>query len=177
MKKFRCVPIAIGLPIAFWSCTIFYLGLIWFALVKLSDQSLAILAFFMVLFSSFFGIFVSLPAVRRVEFYPDFLICKGLFPQDTFEIRYQDCNVGMDYHRQNRRKVWWIYLCYGSPPQYKRDIPANRINSVKIAPGFVKIMYSDEVYNALIEVLPKKQKTALVTARRCAGFKKQGNII
>ena len=78
----------------------------------------------------------------------------------------------MDYHLQRGCKVWWIYLCYGPGPKFDPKKPYNRMNSLKCKPGFIRIMYDDEVYQALIEVLPKKQHTALVTACRCAGVKK-----
>lgn len=31
-------------------------------------------------------------------------------------------------------------------------------------------MYREDVYDTLIAVLPKKQKTALISAHRCAGL-------
>ena len=131
---------------------------------------------FFVLFSSAFGLYCLLPAIRRVEIYDDHIVCKGLFPSSKIFLDYDRCNVGMDWHAQNGNKIWWIYLCYGYAPTYKGKSPANRINAAKFRPGFIKIMYSEAVYQALIEVLPKKQKNMLMSARRFYGFENQGNI-
>ena len=177
MKEYRCIPIAAGLPIIFLMGSLLHLGFTWYYWIDTHDSEYLFVGLFFAIFAFCFALFTAMPAIRRIEILPQLIICRGLFPWNTFEIKYEDCNIGMDYHRQNHNKIWWIYLCYGSPPQYKHKSPTNRINSVKIRHGFVKIMYSDEVYNDLIEVLPKKQRTALITARRCAGFEKQGKIV
>lgn len=42
------------------------------------------------------------------------------------------------------------------------------MNSLKCKQGFIRIMFQEDIYDELMAVLPKKQKTALTTARRCA---------
>lgn len=115
-------------------------------------------------------------AVSVLEFHEDRVVCLIPFYQ-KLEIEYNKCFIGFDYHNQNGNKIWWIYLCYGKMPPYKNPKLGNRINSIKCQPGFVRIMYRDDVYDALMDVLPKKQKTALASARRNSGFEKQGKII
>ena len=177
MKKFSCIPISAGIPIAFISMSLVQLGLTWYYWIDMHDITDVYLGVVLISFGCFFAIITSFPAFRRVEIFPEKVICKGLFPQETFEIEYARCNIGMDCHHQYGRKIWWIYLCYGPHPKFKASDKSNHINTMRIKPGFVKIMYSDEVYEALIMVLPKKQRTALETSRRCAGFVKQGKII
>lgn len=176
MKTFRCVPIAIGLPAVFIAYFFICLGITYSCLMDNDIGGVILFAFFALLALSFM-MYTFIPGIQRVQISPEKIICKGILQRQTFEIEYAKCNVGMDYHLQNGNQIWWIYLCYGNPPQYKGNNPSNRINTIKIRPGFVKIMYSDEVCDTLITVLPKKQKTSLITARRCAGFEKQGRIV
>ena len=175
MKKFRCVPIAIGLPVI---CLVLLLLCLAIAAQCWIDRDTGGTVVFLILALLALGLAACtfVPGIRRVELYPEWIICKGL-PGQSFRMRYEDCRVGMDYHEQNGGKIWWVYLCQGEMPRYPKGNPANRINAVKIRPGFIRIMYSEEGYEALMEVLPKKQKTGLVTARRCAGFEKQGSIL
>ena len=170
MKQYRCVPIAAGLPIVFAALALCHL---YCALAY--EGAFAV---FMFSFVAVLGlvVYTGIPAIDRVEIYADRIICKRLLPKDTFSVFYETCNIGMDYHFQNGNKIWWIYFCEGPLPRYKGKNAANRINTGKIKPGFIKIMYSDEVYEALMAVLPKKQQTALLTSRRCANFGKQGSI-
>ena len=72
----------------------------------------------------------------------------------------------MDYSWRSGGKVWWIYICYGSPPRFKSANSPNRINAEKFKPGFIKMHYNDKVYNALLEVLPKQQRSALISAKK-----------
>ncbi len=176
MKKFRCVPIAIGLPIIFGVLMLICLveG-IFFEIVDEPDG--VVVGIVCAVFSGILALGLLPAAIRRVEIGESIIICKALLSRDTFTLEYEKCNVGMDYHVQNGGKVWWIYLCYDYPLKYQSKSSVNRINSIKIHPGFIRIMYSDEVYDALLQVLPKRQRTGLITARRCAGFEKQGNII
>lgn len=176
-RKFCCIPIAAGLPAIYLCATIVSLLMAWQYWQESHDIEELMICLTIAFFSLISALFFFFPAIRRVEIKQDVIVCKGFLPKNRFEIEYSKCNVGMDYHCQYKKKIWWIYLCYGSAPQYKLNNPANRMNAIKIQPGFVKIMYSDEVYNSLLDVLPKKQQTALVTARRCAGFEKQDNII
>ena len=177
MNKFRCIPISVGIPIAFFSLSIIQIGLTWYYWINMHDIKDIYVGAVIFLLGSFLAIITSFPTFRRVELLQDKVICKGLFPHDTFEIEYERCNVGIDHHCQYGRKIWWICLYYGPHPKFKMPNKANRINTLKIEPGFIKIMYSDEVYYALLSKLPKKQKIALETSRRYAKFEKQGRIV
>lgn len=177
MKKYRCIPISMGIPIAFMSMSAVQVVLTWYYWVNMHDINDVYMGIVICSFGCIFAIITAFPALRRIEICQNKVICKGLLPRDTFELEYANCNVGIDYHCQYGRKIWWIYLCYGPHPRFKKSNQSNRTNALKIKPGFIKIMYSDEVYNALIEVLPKKQRTALETARRYANFNKQGKIV
>lgn len=183
MKKFRCVPIAMGVPVIFGIFSLFWVPLL-FRLdlfVNSQGEPAPMLGLFVCLFAMSLCLSVALAflkvALRRVEVLPDKVVCKGIFPKDTFEMPYDACSVGMDYHVQNNGKIWWIYFYSGAHPKYKTKNPASRINSVKIQPGFVRIMYSEELFQTLMDTLPAKQCTTLQSIRRCAGFEKQGKII
>ena len=183
MKKFRCVPLLIGIPVIFGISALcwvpFLLHLELFVNSKGEQNPLGglILCSFMILFS-LLVMFVSLGfAVKRIEVHSDKIVYKGFLPKDTFAFEYGKCNIGMDYHVQNGGKIWWIYFYTGKHPQYKSNNPASRINSVKIQPGFVRVMYSEELYRALMETMPPKQCTALKSILRCSNFDKQGKII
>lgn len=117
------------------------------------------------------------PAAWRVELQADCAVCKGLLAKDTFTISYETCTIGMDWHMQNQNKIWWIYLCYGPKPTYPTENPANRMNTLKCKPGFIRIMYSDDLYQALMAVLPEAQRIALESSRKSEGFVKQGKIL
>ena len=173
MKFYRCIPIAIGLPAIFGAYFFICLGC---AYSCYADQNTGgvILFIFFALVALVTAAYTLVPGIRRVQILPDKIRCLGLLPRHTFEMAYDTCTIGMDNHLQNGNPIWWIYLCNGAPRQY---FTTKKINGAKIQPGFIRIMYSDEVYEALLEVLPKKQRTSLITARRCSGFEKQGKII
>ena len=175
MTKFRCVPIAVGLPAVFMFLLALCLAIAAECYFE-KDTGGVILFLIFSLMAMGLAAYTFVPGIQRVEIHSEFIRCKG-FPGQSFQMRYEDCTVGMDYHEQNGNKIWWIYLCQGAMPRYPKGDPANRINSARIRPGFIRIMYSEEVYDALIEVLTKKQKTGLITARRFAGFEKQGSIL
>lgn len=82
----------------------------------------------------------------------------------SFVLYYDRCIVGMDYATTTGTTRWWIYLSYGPLPKYKGKSPANRINSLRTKPGFVRIQFYEEVYEALLQVLPKHQKVCLQSA-------------
>lgn len=168
MKKYYCVPMALTLPVIFLFGSAICI-LEYFTIFSREDPIMLYFA----AFSFAFVLFLLPTSLKRIEIHSDKVICKGLFPHETFKIETLTCNVGMDYHIQNGSRIWWIYISEGPVPEYKSKNPTNRINSIKIRPGFIRIMYSNEVYDALIDVLPKKQKTALITAVRCADFGKQ----
>ena len=77
---------------------------------------------------------------------------------------YDRCIVGMDYATTTGTTRWWIYLSYEPLPKYKGKSPANRINSLRTKPGFVRIQFYEEMYEALLQVLPKHQKVCLQSA-------------
>lgn len=171
MKRFRCVPVAIVLPIFFFAGAIIHAAL--FAWVISDDMDIVGIAYtgFMCIMCTVFTLALLSPTGYSVTIHPDYIDCKSLSPKSRFRIRYDECSIGgigMDFHTQSGIKVWWIYLCKGPLSAYKKG---KQINSVKIQPGFVRIMYSDEVYQALIAVLPPKQQKSLTIARRYAGIK------
>jgi hypothetical protein len=100
-----------------------------------------------------------------------------LLPSNTFSLQYEKCTVGMDWHQQNGNKIWWIYLCYGPKPSYRTKNPTQRMNTLKCQPNFIRILYRDDVYEALLMELPKKQRVALESSYKCAAIDKQGRII
>lgn len=102
-------------------------------------------------------------SLRRVTIRRDRIVCTAPFCKDIV-IKYEDCRVGMDYSRTNGGKMWWIYLCRGDYADYKKRF--KRINSVKYQDGFIRIAYEPEVFEALIEALPKKKAAALESFRR-----------
>ena len=168
MKRFRCIPVAIVLPIFFFAGTIIHAAL--FAWVISDDMDTVGIAYtgFMCIMCTVFTLALLSPTGYFVTIHPDHIVCKSLTPNSEFSMHYDDCSVGMDFHTQYGMKVWWIYLCKGPLSAYKKG---KQVNSVKIQPGFVRIMYSDEVCQALIAVLPPKQQKSLTIARRYAGIK------
>ena len=168
MKQFPCVPGSSFLPVFFSLGSLFFLFVSYMCVTTGS----IIAAFVGVCFfvgTVAFIIWGWKSTMCKVQIQPACIICKTLLCADIV-MEYEKCSVGMDYHWQRGHKVWWIYLCYGPGPQFDPNKPYNRMNSLKCRPGFIRIMYSNEVYQALIEVLPKKQKTAFISARRCAGL-------
>lgn len=161
MKKYRCMPIAIGIPIVMLLVIPF-----WIIMMILEQKwDFHIVALFNIVLDIVIAILTAIPAARRVEIYQDKIVCKGLFPAQSYELYYEKCNIGMDYSWQNGSKLWWIYICYGNPPRFKTYSP-NRMNAVKFRPGYIKMHYNDDIYNALLSVLPKKQYEGLVSAKK-----------
>lgn len=177
LKSFRSVPSAWIVPLACLCTALISTSVIYFAYM---DEQLSPFVLFVSVLFLLGGItgavFSSQQAMCSVVLYDDHLLCRIPFSKNV-SIFYEKCYIGMDYHVQNGWKIWWIYLCYGKMPPYKNPHLGNRINSIKCQPGFIRIMYRDDVYEALMEALPKKQKVALASARRCSGFEKQGRII
>lgn len=162
MKKFRCTPMTLGVPV------ILALGIlewIWIQYFYVKDEKMLPLTWG---FISFALIMIAcfLPATaRRVEIYETKIVCKCLLPFQTYELEYSKCTVGLDYHITNNGKQWWIYLCYGPPKRFSSPTAFKRINAVKFRPGYIKMHYTDKVYEALLEVLPKNQRTALASSK------------
>ena len=177
------MPIAVSLPIlfgifgAFWFIPMMKLQV--FVDSKGSPNPVGGLCVCLIFICVSWGIalFTLRNAGWRIEIMNDKIKCKGLFPKDTFEIDYTKSNVGMDYHVQNGNSIWWIYISSGTHPLYKAQNGQTKMNATNIRPGFIKIVYSEAVYDALLEVLPKKQRNGLISARRYAGFSKQGRIL
>lgn len=164
MKKFRCMPIAIGIPMV---CILFLLYWILLMIYIKQDNLHSLTILYVSLCVIIAGL--TLPnAVRRIEIHKDKVVCKGLFPSQTYEIEYEKCNIGMDYSWRSGGKIWWIYICYGPPPRFKSVNSPNRMNAEKFKPGFIKMHYNDKVYDALLEVLPKQQRSALISAKKWA---------
>ena len=175
-KTYLCVPIGLGLPLVFLGLTVLSIAMaLWLVRVDQNDVVPIFLAFSLLSVSIAVTTFGK--AIWRVEIKQDSIICKGLMPHHTFSLAYEKCTIGMDWHKQNGNKIWWIYLCLGRMSCFQSKNPAKRINALDCKPGFIRIMYRDEVYEELISVLPKKQRSALEISRRCAGFDKQGKII
>ncbi len=173
MKRFMCIPLAICLPIIFLLISLLLAGVFCYVGYRVGWQNatdIIAVGAFLVIMSVGIALFTLRMGTRRIELYEDRVVCKGVLPKDTFEITYETSSVGMDWHQQSGSTVWWICIYQGRFPPYKGKGVSSRVNSIKIQPGFIRIMYSEEVYNAFLEVLPKKQKTALVTARRTAGL-------
>lgn len=100
---------------------------------------------------------------RYVLICPKRIICKALFCRDIV-IEYDKCNIGIDYSNNKGCRQWWIYLSYIPYPPFKKDAYYNRINSRYCKQGFIRIMYNDDIYQALMDVLPKKQRIALAAS-------------
>lgn len=162
------MPTAIGIPVV---CI--FLVLYWILLVLyIKQDNLHILTFFYISLCIMIAGFAFPNAIRRIVIYKDKIVCKGLLPNQTYEIEYEKCNIGMDYSWRSGGKIWWIYICYGPPPRFKAANSPNRMNAVKFKPGFIKMHYNDKVYNALLEVLPKQQRSALISAKKWADKEK-----
>ena len=170
MKRFRCIPVAIVLPIFFFAGAVIHAA--WLAWVISDDMDIVGIAYtgFVCIMCTAFTLALLSPTGYSVTIHPDHIVCKNLMPKSKFSMHYDECSVGMDFHTQYGRKVWWIYLCEGTLYAHKNG---KQINSVKIKPGFIRIMYSDEIYQALLEVLPQKHQTALITAHRYAGMNEE----
>ncbi len=169
-NKFYCIPGAILMSILFG---VYAIGFAWAAFLPYWTDPVGGFWFsmFLAVLATTLAFATSFATTKRVELYSDHLVCKGLLPKNTFLMKYADCNnIGIDSHTQFGRQVWWIYLCPGQLPYSKSKGSANSINSVKIQSGFIRIVYTDEVYKALLNVLPKYQKECLISSYRFAGF-------
>lgn len=168
-QRYQCIPGAAVIPGFFFFFMIIYLFFFVQSIIEKNLEGIGATCFFVCI--CFIPAIATLPqCIRRVEIRSDYICCRGILPRSTFTIDWDACSIGMDYHCQSGRKVWWIYVCDGTLSNYMPPEKLHKINSVKIKPGFVRIMYSDRVYTTLLEVLPKKQQTALISARRCAGL-------
>ena len=177
MKKFRCMPAFMGVPVIFFVFSLFYVYILLDPNANFVNAAgepdplggkLVTGGFLLIgLTAGFFGLH---HALWRVKLYKDRAVCKGMFPWESFEIPYETCNTGFEYHCAGTNTFWWIYLCEGNPPKYPANDKRNRISKEKIRPGFIKMTFSEEVYEALIEVLPQKQSAYLSSSRRFKGI-------
>lgn len=162
-KKHYCTPIARILPFLFLLGILEGAYLLHLAFTDPEQKTAWLWLAGVVIALSLCAIIFSLRlGSRYVLIYDDRLVCKCPLCKDIV-MEYDKCTVGMDYATTTGATNLWIYLVYGMLPKYRFNSEANRINSVKFRDGFVKIMYSDEVYNALLEVLPKKQRNGLIS--------------
>lgn len=179
MKKnqYSSVPGTIVFPLLTITCVLFSSWMIYYCYCT-NQLSVPLFIVFLLWIVFAIVLFVcTIPySMCKIIINPDHILCKMPLHKNIV-LLYEHCYIGMDYHVQNGGKIWWIYFCYGKMPPYKNPHLGNRINSIKCQPGFIRIMYRDEVYDTLLETLPKKQKTALISARRVAGFDKQGRIV
>lgn len=107
-----------------------------------------------------FGVFWFISMGEHVYLYQNHLVCTRPFRKSVV-LYYDRCMVGMDYATTTGSTDWWIYLSYGPLPKYKGNSPVNRINSLRTNQEFV---YYEEVYEALLQVLPKHQRVCLQSA-------------
>ena len=149
-----------------WGFAVLYFAVT--MLICLKEQQLDgfWLCFFNMILSIVIAYITIRNAVSYIKLYVDPLVCLVPFTR-RITIRYDNCEAGLDYCLDvNRNKLWWIYISEGPLPQYPGKNPRNRINTIPCQKGFVRIRYQKEIFLALIEVLPKKQRTALISAER-----------
>lgn len=163
-KSYPCVPGSSFIPCLFIFGVFFWLGNAYYFSKKQPGAAIGMVLFAIV--TLVFTIWCWNKTMYKVEIHSDHVICKGFLCKDVV-IDYEKATIGMDYHMQRGCKVWWIYLCYGPGPVFDPRKPYNRMNSLKCRQGFIRIMFQEDIYDELMAVLPKKQKTALTTARRC----------
>lgn len=166
MKKFYCTPGAIAIPIIFLAMIFVWVALITYWKDWGSEGIIPLTVAYVLLCLT--GVIITLPyAMRRVEIYKDKIVCKCIFPSQTYEIEYEKCNLGINYSWARNGNVWWLYICYGQPPRFK-STSIDRIAALKFKPGFIKMHYSEDLYNALLEVLPKQKRYSLMSAKKWA---------
>lgn len=161
-KKYYSTPIGIAVPIVFLGYAIFFSVLFFHELGKGHVEKTSDLLFwvFTIMGCILVSIILTRILCRYVLLYPDHIVCRGLFSQKIV-MDYSKCYVGVDYGNHQNGKTWWIYLSYEPYPPFKKGAYYNRINAQYCKQGFIRTMYRDEVYQALMEVLPKKQRTML----------------
>lgn len=166
MKKFCCMPMARVVPMMFLLAIVIWVAMISYYKDWGNEGIIPFTIAYILL--CLVGVFFTLPyAMRRVEIYKDKIVCKGLFPSQTYEIEYEKCNLGINYSWTRNGNIWWLYICYGQPPKFK-STSLDRIAALKFRPGFIKMHYSEDVYSALLEVLPKQKRYSLMSAKKWA---------
>ena len=93
------------------------------------------------------------------------MCCKSPFFR-TIEIRYDTCYVGIEPCAPGSIRMWWVCISDQPIGRVRPLFQAGKINKVRFTQGFIRAQYSDELYEALLEALPKKQAAALQAAKR-----------
>lgn len=162
LKRYYCSPTGLVIPAIFLVLSLFIGAFFaweeWLGLEHNTNEWLCCAVVISIsLLSAFFTTRV---LGRYVTLHPDHIVCCGLFSK-KIAMQYDKCYVGIDYGNHRNRQTWWIYLSYDPYPPFKKDAYYNRINAQYCKDGFVRIMYNKDVYKALMNMLPKKQRTML----------------
>ena len=165
-KLFQSVPGAFVIPLSCLFTSLFSITMLWYAANSNQLSLFVICGLVLYFICGLIGVASSIQQTMCcVELSDSYATCFVPFGK-RIQILYAESHIGIDYHIQNGNKIWWIYLCYGNQTPCKSKNTVHRMNTLKCQPGFIRIMYRDEVYEALISMLPEKQKAALETARR-----------
>ena len=112
-------------------------------------------------------IYFSRQSIAYIRFYSDHLECYVPF-QSIIKLEYNMCIVGMSFSSSTSKKVFWIY--FQDQNEQKTCLsqhPPKKINEERCRNGFVRIMYREDLYNTIIDLLPKRHRVALETSKRC----------
>ena len=169
-KTFDCIPGSRMIPLIslLGTCLMIYNSYMCFTE---GEKVAGIVSFLCATFCFVFFIWCWDRTMWKVHIHEKSVVCKAPFEKDIV-MEYENCTIGVDYHLVANGKCWWIYFCQGKPPVFDPKKNYKRMNSLKCKQGFIRIAYQEEIYYALLGVLPKKQKTALITAVRCARLDK-----
>ena len=140
----------------------------WAAYDCIVDEGAIFAGIISALFALFYLFFAWYFCVNGVHYFKISDGCLECFTplRPRIRLEYGSCNIGIDYHIQSGRALWWIYLCYGEKPPYKKqNDPRNRMNTIPCSESFVRMMYNEDLYNELLEVLPSKQRAELMWAK------------
>ena len=162
VKGYACAPSVLAGAAVMGALATAVLIVLWYN-GFLTDVLILLIVFGPMEVVGWMGVFWFISMDEHVYLYPDHLVCTRPFRKSVV-LYYDRCMVGMDYATTTGSTNWWIYLSYGPLPKYKGNSPANRINSLRTNQEFVRIMYYEEVYEALLQVLPKHQKVCLQSA-------------
>lgn len=111
-------------------------------------------------------IYFSRQSIAYIRFYSDHLECYVPF-QSRIKLEYNMCIVGMGFSFSTSKKVFWIYFRDQSEQKtYLSQHPPKKINEERCRTGFVRIMYREDLYNTIIDLLPKKHRVALETSKK-----------
>ena len=161
-KKLYCTPIGRTIPLIFLCFTLFFAFFGAWELLSGFEYDLSETIGWIVTISITFLAALSSARIMccYILLYPDHVVCRRLFSRKII-MEYNKCYVGVDYGNHRNGQTWWIYLSYEPYPPFKKSAVHNRINAQHCRQGFIRMMYSKDAYKALMEVLPKKQRTML----------------